>query len=79
MRKKLRRCLLSFAAIALAVASCKDKDRKQEVKADTTINKTSSFNNLFLDSSKIDAFLAENPSLKSYEKQFNRVLQREKL
>ncbi|WP_447641703.1 MULTISPECIES: L,D-transpeptidase family protein [Chitinophagaceae] len=70
MKKNSPRFLFLFATIMLVAIACKNKEKKQEVKIDTTINHTSSFNNLFLDSGKIESFLADNPALKDYDRQY---------
>ncbi|PZP50023.1 MAG: hypothetical protein DI598_06545 [Pseudopedobacter saltans] len=70
MRKKISNLLWLTAVVAIVAIACKNKNKKEDVKADTTITQNSSFNNLFLDSAKIESFLAANPSLKGYERQF---------
>lgn len=50
--------------------SCKSKKSKEEVKADKSITQTNAFNNLFLDSNKINAFLAQNGEYASYKQQY---------
>ncbi|MFT4204411.1 MAG: L,D-transpeptidase family protein [Chitinophagaceae bacterium] len=70
MRKKQHSIVWVSLAVVLAIASCKTKDNKAEVHRDTTITQESSFNNLFLDSARIEHFLSSNPSLKNYERQF---------
>lgn len=70
MKNNPVRVLLLFATIAIAIVACKNNEKKQDVTADTSINHKSSFNNLFLDSAKIESFLASNPSIKNYERQF---------
>jgi len=70
MNRNTRKLIGIFIASALIVVACKDKTKKEEVKRDTTITQESSFNNLFLDSTKIESFLAENPAMKNYERQF---------
>lgn len=69
MSRNSLKFLLVFLAAAMTIAACKNNEKKQEVKRDTTITKESSFNNLFLDSTKIESFLDANPSLKNYERQ----------
>ena len=70
MKKIYKLFLWMIPISAIFFFACKTKNKKQEVKADTTITQHSSFNNLFLDSAKIESFLNENPSLKNYERQF---------
>ncbi len=70
MNKTSLKFLLILSIAMMAIPACKNKDKKQDAKRDSTITKETSFNNLFLDSTKIESFLVANPSLKNYEKQF---------
>ncbi len=45
-------------------------DSKTGVEVDTTITRQNAFNNLFLDSNKINSFLADNPDYDIYKQQF---------
>ena len=63
---------ISIVYILLCVAllvSCKNNSRK-EVEIDKSINQKTAFNNLFLDSNKINTFLSQNPGFESYKQQF---------
>lgn len=59
--------LLFFCTCFIA---CKQKHPKK-VKRDTSINKTTSFNNLFFDSNIIDEFLETDTSFAKYKEQFH--------
>lgn len=54
----------------LFLCSCQYFNKKKLSHRDTTINKKTSFNSLFFDSARIDAFLADNPQYASFEDQF---------
>jgi murein L,D-transpeptidase YcbB/YkuD len=64
----MRKFLPVFALLFLF--SCKYFGNKKVVIRDTTINKKTSFNNLFFDSARIDAFIAENPQYAAFGDQF---------
>ena len=55
--------------LVVLLFSCKNKTEK-EVQADKSITQTNAFNNLFLDSNKINSFLAQNAEYASYKQQF---------
>jgi murein L,D-transpeptidase YcbB/YkuD len=50
--------------------ACRNKASKKEVVRDTTINRHTSFNNLFLDSAQIGQFLQKDSLFKRYEAQY---------
>lgn len=57
--------------LIVAIAGCKSLGRqKRVIRRDTTINKSTSFNNLFFDSIHIENFLKEHTEFKPYEEQF---------
>ncbi len=58
----------SFLLFIIGI-SCKQKNRKQII-TDTTINKQTSFNNLFFDSIQLDNFLSKDSSFTKYREQF---------
>jgi murein L,D-transpeptidase YcbB/YkuD len=64
----MRRFLPVFALLFLF--SCKYFSNKKVATRDTTINKKTSFNNLFFDSARIDAFIADNPQYVAFGDQF---------
>jgi murein L,D-transpeptidase YcbB/YkuD len=64
MRRILPVCFLLF------LFSCKYFSNKKVGQRDTTINKSTSFNNLFFDSARIDAFIAGNPQYVAFAEQF---------
>ncbi len=55
--------------LVVLLFSCKNKKEK-EVEADKSITGVNAFNNLFLDSNKINAFVAKNTEYTSYKQQF---------
>jgi hypothetical protein len=65
MRKGLLGCIL----LLLFFGSCKYFKSKKVVSRDTSINKKTSFNNLFFDSSHIDAFILQNPQYEPFTDQ----------
>ncbi|MEO8173414.1 MAG: peptidoglycan-binding protein, partial [Sediminibacterium sp.] len=65
----MRKGLLGFILLSLLFGSCKYFKSKKVVTRDTTINKKTSFNNLFFDSSHIDAFLTQNPQYEPFSEQ----------
>ena len=55
----------------LFLFSCQTKTKKEsEVEIDKSINSANAFNNLFLDSNKINDFVSKNPDYSSYKQQF---------
>lgn len=64
----MRRMLAVFCILFLF--SCKYFGNKKIAHRDTTITKRTSFNSLFFDSSRIDAFIAANPQYAVFEEQF---------
>ncbi len=63
--------LITSLLLVLVLFSCKNKKEKEvEVEVDKSITQTNAFNNLFLDSNKINAFVAANPDYELYKQQF---------
>ncbi len=63
--------ILFTLLLLVTVVACKDLRRqKRKVHRDTTITKTTSFNNLFFDSVLIEKFLKAHTEYKPYEEQF---------
>ncbi len=60
--------LLTFLSFVMLVA-CKNEPGK-EIRRDTTVNARTSFNNLFLDSAQLAAFMQDNPRYKAYAMQY---------
>lgn len=50
--------------------ACKTNKKESEVKIDKSITSANAFNNLFLDSNKINDFISKNPDYTSYKQQF---------
>ena len=65
---KLLSVLLSLLLL-FTVFSCQNKEKK-EVKIDQSITPENAFNNKFLDSNKINSFLAQNSEYNSFKQQF---------
>jgi len=69
MRKQI--AYLSLLLFVVCWFACRNKEKeKTPVIQDTTINTTTSFNNLFLDSASLSAFLKTYPRLDSFHNQF---------
>ena len=64
------RNLLPALLILLVLVSSCNHGYKPGAQRDDTINRKTSYNNLFLDSTAIAIFLDSNPDLKKYEQQF---------
>ncbi|HNP21632.1 MAG TPA: L,D-transpeptidase family protein [Panacibacter sp.] len=56
--------------LLLAILCACTSGNNYDVNRDTSVNSLTSFNNLFLDSSKLEQFLGEHPEYRSYEEQF---------
>jgi murein L,D-transpeptidase YcbB/YkuD len=65
--KRIFYLVLTVTIIAIA---CKNFKSRKNIDRDTTINNTTSFNNLFLDSMEVEKFLAEHENFKPYENQY---------
>ena len=66
---KLLICIsLSFVFLGY---SCKNGKSRKPVIRDTSINASTSFNNLFMDSTTLSTFLHNHPDLKNFTEQFN--------
>lgn len=68
--KKYVYAFIAFAGIAGIWACNNQKKQKKEIVRDTTINRQTSFNNLFLDSNQINNFLSKDTVYKQYQAQF---------
>lgn len=68
----MKRYVYPIVAILLVLGwwACKSKSQKKEIVQDTTINKHTSFNNLFLDSNAIQQFVDKDTLYKPYAAQF---------
>lgn len=67
----IQQTMKKFAVFCLLfLFSCKYFGKKKVATRDTTINKVTSFNNLFFDSSHVDQFLTRNPQYAAFEDQF---------
>jgi murein L,D-transpeptidase YcbB/YkuD len=63
------RRILSLCILLLFFGSCKYFKSKKVVSRDTTINKKTSFNNLFFDSARIESFVEQNPQYQPFTDQ----------
>ena len=61
---------LIFIFTVFLLYACNSSDQQNVVKRDTTINILTSFNNLFLDSVKLQQFLHQNKQFKNFKNQF---------
>jgi len=61
--------IYSLVIISCIIYACHNKKLKI-VKRDTTINTATSFNNLFLDSTRLEVFLGTHPEFKPFEQQY---------
>lgn len=66
---KINRLLIYFLLL-FAVLSCKNLKKKKAIIRDTSITKTTSYNNLFFDSLNIVDFLQTNQEFKDFEEQY---------
>src|SRR3954451_19554172 len=62
---------LILSVLLLVCFACSNNAHEKNVERDTTINETTSFNNLFLDSNTIHQFFVSNEKYDKYEKQFD--------
>lgn len=60
-----------LSVLLLVCFACSNNAHEKNVDRDTTINETTSFNNLFLDSNTIHQFFVSNQKYSKYEKQFD--------
>jgi murein L,D-transpeptidase YcbB/YkuD len=63
--------IIILSVLLLMCHSCGNNAQVKTVERDTTINETTSFNNLFLDSNTLHQFFVTNPRYGKYEKQFD--------
>jgi murein L,D-transpeptidase YcbB/YkuD len=69
----MKKVILTIIIASFFFAACNfisDRKKKIIVKQDTSINATSSFNNLFLDSVSLEHFIESDSSLQKFKKQF---------
>jgi len=63
--------IVSSIFLALLYSSCKNGKSRKPVIRDTSITVVTSFNNLFMDSSRLSAFLINHPEYQNFTPQFN--------
>src|SRR6478735_372915 len=69
----MRKILLCALILSVITYSCKDKQKKEseEIQIDKSINKRTSFNNLFIDSNFINSYLAKYPDFEKFRQQYS--------
>jgi murein L,D-transpeptidase YcbB/YkuD len=69
----MKKCLLWISILCVLFFSCNlfKKHNQQNVQTDKSITKQTSFNNLFIDSNKINSFIASYPQYKKFQKQYS--------
>lgn len=68
--RKLSICLFT---LVIFIVSCKNlfKEKQKEIQIDQSINKKTSFNNLFIDSNIINSFLTKHPEYDNFRQQYS--------
>lgn len=66
----MRNFLVGLLLAVAVLLSCKYSKNKKAFARDTTINQKTSFNNVFLDSAHVDAFIARHYEFRSFAEQF---------
>ncbi|MEP6465684.1 MAG: L,D-transpeptidase family protein, partial [Parafilimonas sp.] len=68
----MRKILLCIFSLSLIIYSCKNHQaKKQEIQVDNSINKKTSYNNLFIDSNAINAFISKYPEYQKFSQQYS--------
>ncbi len=69
----MRKIFVFTVTLVICLSSCKNlfNHNDEEITVDSTINKTTSFNNLFIDSNTINKFLDKNPEYQKYIRQYS--------
>lgn len=68
----MKQYIILAISVSLLFIACKQKKQKQkQAVRDVTINKQTSFNNLFFDSIQLDNFLENDTTLAKYKEQFH--------
>ncbi|MEO8711724.1 MAG: hypothetical protein ABI405_06340, partial [Parafilimonas sp.] len=67
----MRKIFFCTLVIFIFIYSCKDHTKNKEVQIDQSINKKTSFNNLFIDSNAIKSFLARNPDYSKFTQMYS--------
>ena len=66
----MRKTFIYTLGFIILILSCKNRHHK-EIQVDQSINKKTSFNNLFIDSNTINRFLNKHPQYSKYNKQYS--------
>lgn len=70
----MRKILLCAFTLTAFIYSCKNnpfkKKEQNQIQVDESINKTTSFNNLFIDSNIINSFLSKHPEYEKFRQQY---------
>ena len=67
----MRKIFFCTLSIFIIIYSCKNHTKNKEVQIDKSINKKTSFNNLFIDSNAIKKFLTDNPDYSKFTQQYS--------
>ncbi|MEP6681904.1 MAG: L,D-transpeptidase family protein [Parafilimonas sp.] len=68
----MRKILLCLFSLSLIIYSCKNhKNNKEEIQVDESINKKTSYNNLFIDSNAINTFISKHPEFEKFRQQYS--------
>ncbi|MBS1745195.1 MAG: L,D-transpeptidase family protein [Bacteroidetes bacterium] len=69
----MRKLFVFTVGMVMTLGSCKNlfNHKDEEIIIDSSINQTTSFNNLFIDSNTISKFLAKYPEYQKYDKQYS--------
>src|SRR6478736_695987 len=69
--RKLSLCAFGLILIIYSCNNPASRNNERPVEADQSINKTTSFNNLFIDSIVINTFLSKHPQYEKFRQQYN--------
>jgi murein L,D-transpeptidase YcbB/YkuD len=69
----MRRFFVFTVSLVFILSSCKNffNGNDEDITIDSSINQTTSFNNLFIDSGTINKFLEKNPEYQKYDRQYS--------
>lgn len=67
----MRKIFFCIIGIVLFIYSCKNHSENKEIKIDKSITKKTSYNNLFIDSNSINAFLTKYPDYQKFSREYS--------
>ena len=67
----MRRFFFCTLGLVIFIYSCKNNKSQKQIEIDKSINKNTSFNNLFIDSNTINAFLTKYPGYEKFRRQYS--------